>query len=799
MSQSPALVPSPTVAAAGHPLSAADLLAQARASAAAGAGPWGPVAASSAAVPLSSGPNLTFGVIMTYDAADGYVLAVSLNASSGPFNNSYGPSDLTWKFAGGNWSLVPTVGQVPATLSPGLVYDAHDQYVLLYGGRLMGTGASVAPVTNQTWSYHAGVWTNLSATSTAAPFAVDFANLVYDAADEYVLLYNEIGITTSTNPNGSTNPNEYLNTTWTYVAGVWTNITATAGTPPQMLGAMTYDAADGYVVYFGGYTWWDELTNATWTFQAGNWTNISSAVVNAPSPRMNFGIDYDSARGAVVLYGGLAQLYVSNGSAFSYETWAYSSGTWTRLSSNGTVWNIQSMTYDPADNESVLLGANSSLAGPPNVVTWAFSAGAWVVAAPLFLHRQATADVGHAFALTVTQSPNAGGVTYHYQGLPAGCDGTAGPVVTCVPTTAGTLLVSVVVSGSAGFQATATATVVVNPAPTVVDFSGGGPIGEVGISTTFQATAEFGTGNLTYAYADLPPGCATANTPEIQCVPSAAGTFDVSATITDALGVTATASTGIQVVPPLSVAGVTINRTATDVGQPISITGTASGGDGPLLYLYAGLPPGCSSAEASAVTCRPGATGTYPVIFGVRDALGASAQGESTVQVNPLPSVASVVLSNRTPVAGGGLSITTTIVGGTAPFAFGYAGLPWGCAPSTGAAVQCTAVLAGNYSVVVTVTDAVGVTAVGTVTVDVLSTPGSVEPPTRTAAELGFWWGFALAGVAIAAVAIVGARRLYLTRQGEAMARVLSTPVEPGPESTREDRRGPGGPVGRDR
>ncbi len=253
---------------------------------------------------------------MTYDAADGYVVAVSLNDIGGPTNNTYGPTELTWEFGGAGWSLVNTTGQVPATLSPGLVYDAKDHFVLLYGGRLMATSATVAPVTNQTWSYLSGTWTNISNVSTPAPFAVDFPNLVYDAADEYVVLYDEVGILGS---NGS----ETIQTTWSFESGLWKDLTASAGTPPAFFGGMAYDAADRYVVYFGGETLADELTNATFTFVAGAWTNATAAVSGALSGRIDYGITYDDATGQVLLYGGLDQLYAASWSAWSTETWAY--------------------------------------------------------------------------------------------------------------------------------------------------------------------------------------------------------------------------------------------------------------------------------------------------------------------------------------------------------------------------------------------------------------------------------------------------------------------------------------------
>jgi hypothetical protein len=709
---------------------------------------------------------------MTYDASDGYVVAVALNDSSGPNNDTYGPSDLTWKFSGGNWSVVPTTGQVPATLSPGLVYDARDEYVLLYGGRLMDTSAPIAPVTNQTWAYHAGVWTNLSAHSNPAPYAVDFANPVYDAADGYVLLYNEIGIT-------PTDPLGYLNTTWTYAGGAWSNITATAGTPPAMLGSMTYDAADGYVLYFGGYTWSDELTNATWTFQAGVWTNVTASVTGAPSARMNFGIAYDNLVGSVILYGGLDHLYWTNASQFSYETWAYAAGSWTLLSSNGTIWSIQTMVYDVADKETVLLGSNSSLSLPQNVVTWVYTAGSWVVAAPLFLRGQWVTDVGHPLSLVVTQSPNGGGLSYQYVALPPGCAAPSGPDVSCVPSSPGTFSVSVTISDGGGFLAQAEALVVVNPAPAVVSFVGTGPVGEVGISTGFSVSASLGTGVLSYAYQGLPEGCLSTNVSSLQCVPTTAGTYTVTAEVTDVLGASASATDTLQVVPSLAVTSLVANRTGLDVGEPISMSTTVAGGDGPVDYAYAGLPEGCGSTDTNGLTCRPSAVGAYSIGVTATDALGAIGQGAAAFVVNALPSVVSVVPSNSTVVAGGTLSVSTTIAGGTAPYLYRFAGLPGGCVGSSTGSVECAKISAGNYTLQVTVIDSTGAMATGTTRFTVLQAPASFVPPVASAWQPGFWVGFAVAAGAIAIAVVLGARRLYLTRQGEAIVRGLSAPDEP--------------------
>ncbi|MCI4353887.1 MAG: hypothetical protein L3K06_00795 [Thermoplasmata archaeon] len=747
---------------------ASALLAQAQASAALGHGP-GASSAPGATPHASAGPNVTFGVVMTYDAGDGYVVAVSLNVSTSGYSSTYGPTELTWIFSHGTWSLQNTTGQVPATLSPGLVYDAKDEYVLLYGGRLMGTPAPVAPVTNQTWAYRAGVWSNLSGSSTAAPFAIQFPNLVYDSADQYVLLFDQIGLSSS-NPNGT------FQTTWTYSGGVWTDLTATAGAPPELLGAMAYDALDGYVLYFGGDTLANQLTDATWTFLAGTWTNVTASVHGAPSGRIQFGIAYDPLVGAVLMYGGVDQLLVFNASAYSTDLWAYAAGNWTLVATNGSSYHTQSMVFDPADNETLMLGSSNFSSMLTNVVTWAFSGGSWTVAAPAFAAGPRTADLGHAFTLRVTATPSPGGLSYQYSGLPSGCPSVDAASVTCVPGTLGTYAIQASLSGAGGFTAEAQTTVQIRPAPSVLDLVTTTSIGEVGVALGLTVFASSGAGVLSYAYAGLPPGCVSANSSTLGCVPAGAGTYDITATVTDDLGIAATGTTHLEVVPALSVASIVTSRTALDVGQPLDVTATLVGGTGPFGYAYSGLPAGCRTVDVGALTCQPTATGTFLIGVGAIDGLGAVAEGSTMLTVNALPSVASFVASNETITTGGSIALATTVAGGTAPYVYQYTGLPLGCIATGTAAVSCAAVPTGNYTVSVAVVDATGAAASGTVAFRALPAPTKVipsGPPSDQLLSDGFWWGLAIGGGAIAVAALVGVYRLVLARQGEDLVRAL--------------------------
>jgi hypothetical protein len=69
---------------------------------------------------------------------------------------------------------------------------------------------------------------------------------------------------------------------------------------------MTYDAAVGAVVLFGGYpgTDWGETLNDTWTWNGTDWTEIYPATV--PPNRYSFGMDYDPVNKALLMFGGFS-------------------------------------------------------------------------------------------------------------------------------------------------------------------------------------------------------------------------------------------------------------------------------------------------------------------------------------------------------------------------------------------------------------------------------------------------------------------------------------------------------------
>lgn len=86
---------------------------------------------------------------------------------------------------------------------------------------------------------------------------------------------------------------------------------------------------------------------------------------------------------------------------------------------------------------------------------------------------------------------------------------------------------------------------------------------------------------------------------------------------------------GLAPTAPLpSVSGVSVSSPSVEVGEPFIVTVMAAGGDGPLAYVYRGLPLPCISANMSRLSCTPGETGAFDVHVTVTDSAGNAAFGD---------------------------------------------------------------------------------------------------------------------------------------------------------------------------
>jgi hypothetical protein len=295
----------------------------------------------------STRPHPTLdGGVMAYDAADGYVIWVGLGQ--------------TWNFSHGQWTdLTPNLTASPPPVSAeGLVYDAADGYVLLFGG-VRSISANQTVESDETWSFAAGVWTNLTSSAGSPPPWQYAPTTAYDPSLGAVL---DVPVV----PNAGWSAAN--TTTWTFAHGVWSNITAQVGPEPSSReqASLAYDAADAEMIRFGGDSW-PAGGGPTWAFSHGVWTNVSSAGAAGPLA-VTGGSMVTVAGGHVLLIGG----FLEGCSGWVYRgcqtnvTWIYEDGAWMNFSSRmagappaGALFDAP-MAWDSVDGYGVLFDGSAT-------------------------------------------------------------------------------------------------------------------------------------------------------------------------------------------------------------------------------------------------------------------------------------------------------------------------------------------------------------------------------------------------------------------------------------------------------
>jgi hypothetical protein len=151
--------------------------------------------------------------------------------------------------------------------------------------------------------------------------------------------------------------------------------------PARQLESMTYDAAHGRVVMFGGTksssgALASGALGDTWTWDGSNWTKMNPSTT--PGARFGSGMTYDPALGKVVLFGGSNQ-----GNAFLNDTWTWDGSNWAPLfpSTPPPAAPSASLAYDAAAGSVVLYEVPAGQKGnPPLAQTWNFNGTNWNMA-----------------------------------------------------------------------------------------------------------------------------------------------------------------------------------------------------------------------------------------------------------------------------------------------------------------------------------------------------------------------------------------------------------------------------------
>lgn len=239
--------------------------------------------------------------------------------------------------------------------------------------------------------------------------------------------------------------------------------------------------------------------------------------------------------------------------------------------------------------------------------------------------------LGTSVTYTLSVSGGTAPFSYAYSSLPPGCSSQNSSSFSCTPSYAGSYTTTGSVRDADGASVSSTASLVVDAGPTISSMSWSPSAVDLGQAATLQASAGGGTGPYSYSYTGLPPGCGTTNAPTISCTPSAAGTFDTTVTVTDAIGLTAQRSATLVVNPGLS-ASFTENVSSGKAPLAVAFVSSVSGGTGPYGYSWTFGDGATSTVSSPSHTYT--AVGSYTVRLSVSDAAAASSSYQSTVSVS---------------------------------------------------------------------------------------------------------------------------------------------------------------------
>lgn len=266
--------------------------------------------------------------------------------------------------------------------------------------------------------------------------------------------------------------------------------------------------------------------------------------------------------------------------------------------------------------------------------------------------------------------------------------------------------------------------------------------GTVGTAYTKQLTAATG-GTPTYTYtltagSTLPPGLTLSSAGLLGGVPTQAGTYNFSVTVTDSKGCSVTTTHTLLITNTLTLTALNLPDGTVGVGYPTQVIPPAIGGTTPYTYTAVNLPPGLSfNPTTREITGTPTVAGPYVVTINVSDADGNSASMNYTINIKN-----ALVLPNASLVDGTvGTAYPTQLIpsatGGTTPYTYVATNLPPGLSfnPTT-REITGTPTTTGTFTVNVQVTDAANVTASNSYTIKVVA-PLSIANKTLADGTVG--------------------------------------------------------------
>ena len=435
----------------------------------------------------------------------------------------------------------------------------------------------------------------------------------------------------------------------------------------------------------------------TWSITAGSLPNglslaaATGAISGTPSAAGTFNF----TAGAADAVGGTATqaLSITINATLAITTTSLPAGTsgtayaQTLASSGGTAPLTWSITAGSLPTGLSLTAATGAISGTPSAAgTFNFTAGAadavgGTATQALSITINATLAItttslpagtsGTAYAQTLASSGGTAPLTWSITAgsLPTGLSLTAATgAISGTPSAAGTFNFTADIADNAGAVATQALSVVVNPTVAIVTPSLPGGTQDTAYSTSITKTG--GTSPFTWSIVvgSLPAGLSlTAATGAISGTPSAAGTFDFTVSVVDAVGSTDSRALSIGIAAPPNITTTSLPGGISGVTYSVALSGT--GGTAPLDWAITvgALPAGLSLDGATGtIVGAPSTTGTFGFTVRVTDAAGATDTQAFSITVALPLGITTTVLPRGT--AGTPYSTPLAATGGITPY-----------------------------------------------------------------------------------------------------------------------------------
>jgi hypothetical protein len=342
--------------------------------------------------------------------------------------------------------------------------------------------------------------------------------------------------------------------------------------------------------------------------------------------------------------------------------------------------------------------------------------------------------VGTPYSGAVEASGGSGGNRFSISAgaLPSGLTLAPGGGITGTPTAAGTANFTVTVQDNGGHSASKALTLAIDaPALTITTASLPNAIVGTAYSATVESSGGSGGNRFTVSAGALPAGLSLSQAGGITGTPTAAGTSNLTVTVTDSANKTASKAYTLTVDPPTLTITTTALATGT-AGTPYSQPIGATGGSGGYAWSISSgaLPPNLTLNTSGTIVGTPSAPGTTSFTVQVKDSANATATKAFTLVVNP-PAISITTTTLPPAVEGTAYSQTLNATGGTGGFRWSLAAgsLPAGLTLDPSGRIAGT-VTGGSATFTVAVQDSSGTSASRNLSITV--TPPLTLPPDTT-------------------------------------------------------------------